>query len=88
MLSAKCRRVGGDPGAVMNRPVRGAMLLLSVLCSAAARAQEPADWIEFPGASAELVPEAVFGGRVMLYQAGRRGTQVPGQVVVLVHGLS
>jgi pimeloyl-ACP methyl ester carboxylesterase len=64
------------------------MLLLSVLCSVAARAQEPADWIEFPGASAELVPEAVFGGRVMLYQAGRRGAQVPGQVVVLVHGLS
>jgi pimeloyl-ACP methyl ester carboxylesterase len=68
--------------------MRRAMLLLLILCSAAARAQEPADWIEFPGASAELVPEAVFGGRVMLYQAGRRGTQVPGQVVVLVHGLS
>lgn len=42
-----------------------------------------ADWIEVGGASAELVPEPVFGGRVMLYRAGRPGAEP----VVLVHGL-
>ena len=44
---------------------------------------DPAAWLEAPGASAELVPEPVFGGRVMLYHAGRR----EGPAVVLIHGL-
>jgi pimeloyl-ACP methyl ester carboxylesterase len=41
------------------------------------------DWLHGPNARAELVDEPVFGGRVMLYQAGRRGADA----VVLVHGL-
>jgi len=44
---------------------------------------EPADWIGVNGASAERVPEPVFGGNVMLYRAGRRD----GEAVVLIHGL-
>jgi pimeloyl-ACP methyl ester carboxylesterase len=42
-----------------------------------------ADWLQGPNARAELVDEPVFGGRVMLYQAGPRGADA----VVLVHGL-
>ena len=44
---------------------------------------EAADWIGVDGASAELVPEPVFGGRVMLYRAGPRDADA----VVLIHGL-
>lgn len=51
-------------------------------CAESAKA-DPAAWIAVPGASAELVPEPVFGGKVMLYRAGRR----EGPAVVLVHGL-
>jgi hypothetical protein len=43
----------------------------------------PADWLTAPNASAERVEEPVFGGKVMLYRAGRRD----GDPVVLVHGL-
>src|SRR3990170_7761154 len=42
-----------------------------------------ADWLQVPNARAEFVDEPVFGGRVMLYQAGPRGADA----VVLVHGL-
>ena len=35
------------------------------------------------GATAERVPVAVFGGRVMLYRAGKRGAEP----VILIHGL-
>ena len=35
------------------------------------------------GATAERVPVSVFGGRVMLYRAGRRGAEP----VILIHGL-
>ena len=35
------------------------------------------------GATAERVPVSVFGGRVMLYRAGKRGAEP----VILVHGL-
>jgi pimeloyl-ACP methyl ester carboxylesterase len=48
------------------------------------QASPSADWIEAPGASAELVPETVFGGRVALYRAGPPSAT---QAVVLVHGL-
>src|SRR5687768_3489329 len=49
-----------------------------------AQASPPADWIEAPGASAELVPESVFGGRVALYRAGPPSAT---EAVVLVHGM-
>jgi pimeloyl-ACP methyl ester carboxylesterase len=39
--------------------------------------------MEIPGASAELLREPVFGGRVTLYRAGRR----EGPAVLLIHGL-
>ncbi len=44
---------------------------------------EATDWIGLDGASAELVPEPVFGGRIMLYRAGPRDADA----VVLIHGL-
>jgi pimeloyl-ACP methyl ester carboxylesterase len=43
----------------------------------------PGDWIGVPGARAERVDEPVFGGKVMLYRAGRRDAEP----VVLVHGI-
>ena len=49
-----------------------------------AQASPPADWIEAPGASAELVSESVFGGRVALYRAGPPSAT---EAVVLVHGM-
>ena len=41
------------------------------------------DWIPVKGASVESVPVAVFGGRVALYRAGKRGAEP----VILIHGL-
>src|SRR5260221_4586685 len=60
-------------------------LALGVLRAASAQdaSVRPAAWMAVPGASAELVPEPVFGGKVMLYRAGRR----EGPAVVLIHGL-
>ena len=54
-----------------------------MLGAVSAAAAESVDWIEGVDATAELVEEPVFGGRVMLYQAGRRGADA----VVLIHGL-
>ena len=54
----------------------------SAVCAQRANS-DPAAWMGVPGASAELVPEPVFGGKVMLYRAGRR----EGPAVVLIHGL-
>ncbi len=45
--------------------------------------EDPAQWIAVAGAGAERVAVPVFGGRVMLYRAGKRGAPP----VVLVHGL-
>ena len=47
-------------------------------------ASPPVDWIKAPGATAELVPETMFAGRVALYRAGPPGAT---ESVVLVHGL-
>lgn len=59
-------------------------VVLLVLFSSLASAQSsPAGWTGVNGATAELVMDAVFGGDVMLYRAGRRD----GPPVVLVHGL-
>jgi pimeloyl-ACP methyl ester carboxylesterase len=58
-------------------------LLLGMILAATAHANPPFDWIRAPNASVELVEEPVFGGRVALYHAGRRGAPA----VVLVHGL-
>jgi pimeloyl-ACP methyl ester carboxylesterase len=70
---------------VLRRRFVAPLLLASSLLFgvAGARAVEPADWIGVDGATAERVAEPVFGGRVMLYRAGRRG----GEPVVLIHGL-
>lgn len=46
-------------------------------------AADAAAWMGVKGATAELVAEPVFDGRVMLYRAGARGAEP----VVLVHGL-
>ena len=46
-------------------------------------ASPPVDWIKAPGATAELVPETMFAGRVALYRAGPPGAT---ESVVLVHG--
>ena len=43
-----------------------------------------ADWIKVPGATAVLVKEPVFGGRIAVYRAGPKDAA---QAVVLVHGL-
>ena len=48
------------------------------------QASPPVDWIKAPGATAELVPETMFAGRVALYRAGPPGAT---ESVVLVHGL-
>jgi pimeloyl-ACP methyl ester carboxylesterase len=63
----------------MKRIVLAAALMLAVT----AKANPPVDWIRAPNASAELVEEPVFGGRVALYRAGPPGADA----VVLVHGL-
>jgi len=62
-----------------------ACLLLAVpaVLGAEPAGSEATDWMGVGGASAELVPEPVFGGRVMLYRAGQPGAEP----VVLVHGL-
>src|SRR5260370_5127545 len=60
-----------------------ACLLLAVPAGAEPPGSDATDWIGVGGASAELVPEPVFGGRIMLYRAGRPGAEP----VVLVHGL-
>ncbi len=43
----------------------------------------PGEWIGVPGASAELADEPVYGGKVMVYRAGRRDAEP----IVLVHGI-
>ena len=48
-----------------------------------AEASPPAAWMNVKGATAERVPVSVFGGRVMLYRAGKRGAEP----VILIHGL-
>ena len=60
-----------------------ACLLAAVPAGAETASSGAADWIKVSGASAERVPEPVFGGRVMLYRAGKPG----GDPVVLIHGL-
>ncbi len=64
-----------------------ALPALLLLAAGPAAAQEPVAWLEGTGATAELVPESVFGGRVMLYRAGPRGASPRTVPVVLVHGL-
>jgi pimeloyl-ACP methyl ester carboxylesterase len=63
------------------------LALAALVCAFPAHAAgddpAPADWIGVSGASAELVGEPVFGGKVMLYRAGRRDAEP----IVLVHGI-
>lgn len=62
--------------------MKGFLFATGLILCAYAHASAP-DWLQGPNARAELVEEPVFGGRVMLYQAGPRGAHA----VVLVHGL-
>jgi pimeloyl-ACP methyl ester carboxylesterase len=60
------------------------LLAACLVWTTTAQASPPADWIEAPGASAELVSESVFGGRMALYRAGPPSAT---EAVVLVHGM-
>ena len=61
-----------------------ALLLPALLLPATVQAGPSADWIKVPGATAWLVKEPVFGGRIAVYRAGPLDAR---QAVVLVHGL-
>jgi len=54
-----------------------------LLLGARAAPAQDVDWIAVKGASVERLPESVFGGRVALYRAGKRGAEP----VILIHGL-
>jgi pimeloyl-ACP methyl ester carboxylesterase len=62
---------------------RAVLAIGFTLVTTTVEASPPLDWIKGPDASAEFVDEAVFGGRVALYQAGPRDAEA----IVLVHGL-
>ena len=61
-----------------------ALLFTALLLPAMVQAGPSADWIKVPGATAVLVKEPVFGGRIAVYRAGPKDAT---QAVVLVHGL-
>src|SRR5918994_3444963 len=63
------------------------VLAAGLILAATAQASPPIDWMQAPGASAELVDEPVFGGRVALYRAGPLVATRGAEAVVLVHGL-
>ena len=54
-----------------------------MLLGAAAALADDADWIGVEGATAQHVQVPVFGGRVVLYRAGKRDAEP----VILVHGV-
>ena len=60
-----------------------AALAVANVAIAQAPIEDPAAWMGVKRASAERVAVPVFGGRVMLYRAGRRGADP----VILIHGL-
>lgn len=60
------------------------ILAACLLASTLAQASPPTDWMNVPGATAMLVKESVFGGRIAVYRAGPAKAK---QTVVLVHGL-
>jgi pimeloyl-ACP methyl ester carboxylesterase len=62
---------------------RAVLVIGFTLVTTTVEASPPLDWIKGPDARAEFVDEAVFGGRVALYQAGPHDAEA----VVLVHGL-
>lgn len=62
--------------------MKWALFAAGLMVAASVAANVP-EWLQGPNARADLVPEPVFGGRVMLYQAG--SPEKP--PVVLVHGL-
>lgn len=66
-----------------GKNILSATLATLCLLGGSALAQPPADWIQTPNASAEYVPEPVFGGHVALFRAGPPNAEP----VVLVHGL-
>ena len=47
-----------------------ALLFTALLLPAMVQAGPSADWIKVPGATAVLVKEPVFGGRIAVYRAG------------------
>ena len=60
------------------------LLAACLLATTLVHASPPADWIKAPGATAVLVKETVFGGRIAVYRAGPANAR---QAVVLLHGL-
>jgi pimeloyl-ACP methyl ester carboxylesterase len=82
--------VGGHPFTDYHRLMVQIALLAALVVSAGAAlaaeapADDPAQWIAVKGATAERVAVPVFGGRVMLYRAGKRGAEP----IILIHGLS
>ena len=60
------------------------ILAACLLATTLAQASPPTDWMNVPGATAMLVKESVFGGRIAVYRAGPANAK---QTVVLVHGL-
>jgi pimeloyl-ACP methyl ester carboxylesterase len=60
------------------------LLAACLVVPATALAQPPSDWIRGMNATAELVREPVFGGRIAVYRAGPADAT---EAVVLIHGL-
>jgi pimeloyl-ACP methyl ester carboxylesterase len=69
---------------VIKIRLAAALLLTALLLPAMVQAGPSADWIKAPGATAELVQEPVFGGRIAFYRAGPADGA---EAVVLVHGM-
>jgi len=63
--------------------IKKTLLALLLAFTMMVHASPPAEWIGAADARAEYVEDAVFGGRVALYQAGPRDAEA----VVLLHGL-
>ena len=60
------------------------LLAACLVVPATALAQPPSDWIRGMNATAEMVKEPVFGGRIAVYRAGPADAK---EAVVLLHGL-
>ena len=60
------------------------LLAACLVVPATALAQPPSDWIRGMNATAEMVREPVFGGRIAVYRAGPADAT---EAVVLIHGL-
>ena len=66
----------------MHKPVMRAAALLVILFSASLWAA-PVPWLPLENTTAERVPDSVFGGEVVVYEAG----PADAETVVLIHGI-